>query len=83
MPVRSLIACISGIRGQGGARSTSMPSRSTFVVPLAAIAAAATSDSVRVIASSTSAYASYHSSSVNSGLCLNETPSLRKFLPIS
>ncbi len=28
MPVRSRIACISGMRGQGGARSTSTPSRS-------------------------------------------------------
>ena len=83
MPERSAIARISGMRGQGGARSTSAPSRVTRVPPFAATAAAATRDSVRVIASPASAYASYHSSIVNSGLCLNETPSLRKSLPIS
>ena len=39
--------------------------------------------SMRSIVSRKSAYASYHSSIVNSGWCLYETLSLRKSLPIS
>ena len=39
--------------------------------------------SIRSIVSRKSAYASYHSSIVNSGWCLYETLSLRKSLPIS
>ena len=41
------------------------------------------SRSARSATTSQSAYASYHSSIVNSGLCLGERPSLRKSLPIS
>ena len=42
-----------------------------------------TSRSARSATTSQSAYASYHSSIVNSGLCFGERPSLRKSLPIS
>ena len=58
------------MRAQGGARSTACPLASMTVVPRACCAAKATRVSVRRIASSLSAYASYHSSTVNSGLCL-------------
>ena len=53
------------------------------VVPSTSSATRSSIVSIRSIVSWKSAYASYHSSIVNSGWCLYETLSLRKSLPIS
>ena len=73
IPVRASIEPISVSRFQGCANFSEPTASATLRV----------SRSARSATTSQSAYASYHSSIVNSGLCLGERPSLRKSLPIS